>query len=69
MDLFIICIKNDSFKIGMLIYCLYLQPSVDIDQTMLNIIMACLKESVKFHEIKLFFIHEHFDQLNIGQLN
>lgn len=31
--------------------------------------MTSLKESVYFHEIKLFFIHEHFDELSIGQLN
>jgi len=28
-----------------------------------------MKDSIKFHEIKLFLILEHFDQLNIEQLN
>ena len=69
VELFIICVKNDSFKIGMIIYLLFLKPSEDMDQAMLNIIMTSLKESVYFHEIKLFFIHEHFDELSIGQLN
>lgn len=69
LELFIICVKNDSFKIGMLIYLLYLQPNVDIDQPLMNIIMSSLKESVYFHEIKLFFVHEHFDVLSISQLN
>ena len=69
VDLFIICVRSDSFKIGMLIYLMFLQPSVDMDQSMLNIIMTSLKESVYFHEIKLFFIHEHFDELSIEQLN
>lgn len=36
---------------------------------MMDIIMASIRDSVKFHEIKLFFIHEHFKILSIYQLN
>jgi hypothetical protein len=31
--------------------------------------MESLVKSVKFHEMKLFFLHQHFDILNIAQLN
>jgi len=65
VDLFITCLKNDSFKIAILIYTLYLQPSVDMNERMLDILMQTLKDSIKFHEIKMFFIHEHFDVLSI----
>lgn len=66
LDLFVICIRADSFKIAILIYTLYLDPENDMDARMLEIIMASIKESPKFHEIKLFFIHEHFDVLSVA---
>ena len=31
IELFVLCIKNDSFKIGILIYVLYIDPSIDMD--------------------------------------
>lgn len=36
---------------------------------MLFILMNSIKDSVYFHEMKLFFLHEHFDVLTIAQLN
>ena len=53
----------------MLIYTLYLNPVEDIDTRMLNIIMASIRESEKFHEMKLFFLHMHFNTLNVEQMN
>jgi hypothetical protein len=49
----------------MLIYLLYLDPQKDIDEKMMDVFMMTIKESVRYHEIKLFFIHEHFDKLNV----
>jgi len=31
--------------------------------------MASIRESVKYHEMKLFFIHQHFSTLNVQQMN
>lgn len=69
LELFVICIKNDSFKIGILIYLLYLKAQEDIDVKIIDILMKSIKESVYFHETKLFILHEHFDVLTISQLN
>mgnify|MGYP000930980281 CR=1 FL=1 len=69
IDLFVICIKNDSFKIGMLIYTLFLNVHIDIDQKIMDIVMTTIKDSILFHEMKLFIIHEHFDILSIEQMN
>jgi len=32
-------------------------------------VITCTKESVKFLEIKLFFLHEHFDVLDVEAMN
>ena len=69
IDLFIICIKNDSFKIGMIIYTMYLNVQKDIDSKMMDIILTTIKDSTIFHEMKLFLIHEHFEILTIVQMN
>lgn len=69
VDLFVTCLKNDSMKIAMIIYTLFLDINKDMDERIMEILMLTLKESVKFHEIKLFFIHEHFDTLTIQQMN
>jgi hypothetical protein len=50
----------------MIIYSLYMQPAVDFDYKMLNILMGTIKDSVYFHEMKLFFLHEHFDVLSVA---
>lgn len=68
VDLFQTCIKHDSFKLAFQIYCRYIKPT-DITQEIINKIMNSLKDSVKFHEIKMFFIHEHFDVMDVEQLN
>ena len=65
LELFTTCIKNDSFKIAMLIYTVYIDKNKDMEGKMMDILMATLEDSVLFHEIKLFFIHEHFDVLSI----
>ena len=38
-ELFIICIRNDSIRVAMLIYTLYMKPQVDMNQKMMDIIM------------------------------
>jgi len=52
----------------MLIYTLYLNPHIDFDRRMVDILMISIRESQKHHEIKLFFIHEHFNVLTVGQM-
>jgi hypothetical protein len=42
---------------------------VDFGEKMLFILMESIKNSVYFHEMKLFFLHEHFDVMTIAQLN
>ena len=69
LDLFVICIKNDSMKIAFLIYTKYLRINEVMNSTMLDLIIFSIKDSFRFHEAKLFFIHEHFDVLSIDQLN
>ena len=69
VNLFTICIRNDSFKIAMLIYTLYLDVNSDMDEKMLDIIMASIKDSIRYHEMKLFFIHQHFNSLTVSQMN
>jgi len=41
----------------------------DISFKIMDILIGSLKSSLKFHEMKLFFIHQHFDVLTILQLN
>jgi len=65
VDLFIISLRNDSFKIATIIYLMFLNHGQDIDQKMMDIILSTVRESPRYHEIKLFFIHEHFDILTI----
>lgn len=31
--------------------------------------MNTIKDSVQYHEMKLFLVHEHFDTLTIEQMN
>jgi len=69
IDLFILCLRSDSFQIAILIYTCFLKPTEDIDEKIMDILMNTIKESVKFHEYKLFFLHEHFDTLTIAQMN
>ena len=65
VDLFITCIKNDSFKIAMLIYTIYIDVPKEMDQKMMDILLNSIDDSVKYHELKLFFVLEHFDVLSI----
>jgi hypothetical protein len=53
----------------MIIYTLYLDVQKDIDEKMMDIILATIKDSTLYHEMKLFLIHEHFDLLSIEQMN
>jgi len=66
--LFQISLKNDSFKIAMLIYSLYMSAS-DIDCKIIDILLNSIRESTKSHEMKLFYLHEHFDVLSVFQMN
>lgn len=40
-----------------------------MNEKMMDILMSTIKESVLYHEIKLFILHEHFDVLSIYQMN
>mmetsp|Transcript_20868 Transcript_20868/g.32209 ORF Transcript_20868/g.32209 Transcript_20868/m.32209 type:complete len:167 (+) Transcript_20868:1327-1827(+) len=68
VELFCICIKNDALKIGFNIYLRFMDSS-DITRKIMDIFINSLKRSLEFHEVKLFFIHQHFDLLSILQMN
>jgi len=68
VDLFCICLRSDSFKIAMQIYLQHLSNS-DITIKIMDILIGTIKSSQKYHEMKLFFIHQYFDILTIQQLN
>jgi hypothetical protein len=53
----------------MLIYTMFINVQTDIDERLMDILMATIKDSTLYHELKLFFIHEHFDNLSIEQMN
>ena len=55
-------------KIGIQIYLRYLSTN-DIDKKIMELIIFSIRDSCKLHEMKLFFIHEHFDVLSIFQMN
>ena len=69
LDLFLRCLRNDSFKILFLIYTLYLDKDKCIDSRVMELVIRSIKRSVQHHEAKLFFIHEHFNLLSVEQLN
>ena len=53
----------------MLIYTCYIDPVADIDANIMSIVIQQVREKVIFQEMKLFFIHQHFDLLSIPQYN
>ena len=65
VEIFEIALQNDAMKTAMQIYLRYLTP-FDINGKIMDIIITSLKDSVRFHEIKLFYIHQHFDILTIS---
>jgi len=65
VELFEISIRNDAMKVALHIYMRYLNNS-DMDQNMMQIFIYTLRDSLLFHEVKLFFIHEHFDVYSIA---
>lgn len=68
VDLFVICLKNDSMKIAMLIYIMYMRVNEVVNASMLDLFIDQIRESSKQHEIKLMLIHNHFDLLSVQQL-
>ena len=50
------------------IYLRFLTP-VDITRKIMDIVIASLRETTRFHEMKMFLIHQHFDFLSIKQMN
>lgn len=64
VELFKTAVLRDSFKIAINLYLKYITKR-DIDRNVMDAFIISLRKSVEFHEIKLFFIHEHFDKLNI----
>lgn len=67
--LFEICIKYDSFKVAMLIYTCHIDPAFDFDSNIMETVLASIKNSTRFHEIKLFLIHQHFECMELEQLH
>ena len=43
--------------------------SQDISTRIIDLFIVSLKDSVKFHEMKMFYIHENFDLFTISQMN
>ena len=68
IDLFCICVRHDSFKIAIHIYLRYMD-SKDVDRKLMDVFIQSLRNTTEFHEIKMFFIHQHFDLLTIMQMN
>ena len=68
LDMFYICVLRDSFKIAINLYLKYLDRR-RIDKRIMDAFILSLKKSVEFHEIKMFFILQHFDLLNITQMS
>lgn len=68
MQLFQTCLRNDSFKIAFQIYLRYLGPA-DFNAKIMDILILSLRDSVKYHEFKIFFILEYFDILSVYQMN
>ena len=66
--LFQTSIRNDSVKIAFQIFLRFLTPA-DFDSKMMDILTSTLKNSVRSHEFKLFFILEYFDNFSVSQLN
>lgn len=56
VELFHICLRNDSFKIAMQIYLREL-TNTDITTKTMDILLSTVRNSQAFHEMKLFFIH------------
>lgn len=55
-----IALRNDSYKVAMQIYLRFLTAQ-DITTNILDIVVETITTSIIFHEMKLFFVHEHFD--------
>lgn len=68
LSLFKICIRNDSLKVAMQIYLRFMSPT-DISVKNIDMFIHSIVQSVKFYEIKLFFLLEHFDLMTIQQMN
>ena len=68
VDLFRACIRNNSFKSAIHIYLRYMN-SKDVDRRMIDVFISSMKNSTEFHELKIFFINQHFDMLTIMQMN
>ena len=64
VELFCISLKNDAFKVAMQIYLRFLTAQ-DINEKIIDILVQSVHDSRKFHEIKLFFLLEHFDSMSI----
>ena len=68
IHLFQTCIKYDAFKLGLQLYCRFMK-SWDMTPDMLYRLTISIRDSCKFLEIKLFFIHQHFEILDVKAMN
>jgi len=64
VDLFEICWRYDSQKVALYFYSNHLTHA-DLNKRLIDLTIQSLLYSVKYHEIKLFFIIEHFDFYDI----
>jgi len=68
IDLFTVCIRHDSFKLGYQLYCRNL-AGPDITGEIMRKINQSLRDTMKFTEFKLFFVHEHFSVFDVEGLS
>mmetsp|Transcript_41392 Transcript_41392/g.63095 ORF Transcript_41392/g.63095 Transcript_41392/m.63095 type:complete len:133 (-) Transcript_41392:47-445(-) len=68
IELFLICWRYDAFKVALHLYLKCLSVS-DISKPVIDRFIDGIRDSCRYLEIKLFFVLEHFDSMNILQLN
>ena len=68
IDLFTLALRNDSMRIAIQIYLRFICKH-GLSQPSLDILLATIENSNYFHEEKLFFLHDNFNKLSVGQLD
>mmetsp|Transcript_627 Transcript_627/g.721 ORF Transcript_627/g.721 Transcript_627/m.721 type:complete len:81 (+) Transcript_627:527-769(+) len=56
VEMFMVCMRSDAMKIGLNIYLRYMTVR-DMSPRILEAIILSVKESTKFHELKMFFLY------------
>ena len=68
LELFILCIRYDSFKIALQLYMNHISAN-DINSKLMEYLILSMRDSVRLFEIKLYFILTNFDLMTIEQMN